>query len=65
MSESYFSENLHISTMVQICKLNSKIELKPLAENLIINENLICKLTYYTQTFNLRNNPNPLQLKYL
>ena len=41
MSESYFSENLHISTMVQICKLNSKIELKPLAENLIINDNII------------------------
>jgi TATA-box binding protein (TBP) (component of TFIID and TFIIIB) len=41
MSESHFSDNLHISTMVQICKLNTKIELKPLAENLIINDNII------------------------
>jgi TATA-box binding protein (TBP) (component of TFIID and TFIIIB) len=41
MSESLFSENLHISTMVQICKLNTKIELKPLAENLNINDNIL------------------------
>ena len=41
MSESHFSENLHISTMVQIGTLNTKIVLKTLAENLNINDNIL------------------------
>lgn len=41
MSDSHFSENLHISTMVQIGKLNTKIILKSLAESLNINENIL------------------------
>ena len=41
MSETHFSENLHISTMVQIGKLNTNIILKTLAENLDINNNIL------------------------
>jgi len=41
MSDSHFSENLHISTMVQIGKLNTKIILKSLGESLNINENIL------------------------
>lgn len=41
MSESAFSDNLHISTMVQIGKLNTNIILKTLAENLDINNNIL------------------------
>lgn len=41
MDETHFSENLHISTMVQIGKLNTNIILKTLAENLDINNNIL------------------------
>ena len=41
MSETQFSENLHISTMVQIGKLNTRIILKILAEKLDINNNIL------------------------
>ena len=41
MSDSHFSENLHISTMVQIGKLNTQIILKSLAESLNINNNIL------------------------
>jgi TATA-box binding protein (TBP) (component of TFIID and TFIIIB) len=41
MNDIHFSENLHISTMVQIGKLNTKIILKTLAENLNINDNIL------------------------
>ena len=41
MNETHFSENLHISTMVQIGKLNTNIILKTLAENLDINNNIL------------------------
>lgn len=41
MNDTHFSENLHISTMVQIGKLNTKIILKSLAENLNINDNIL------------------------
>tara|TARA_B100001094_G_scaffold143988_2_gene139501 strand:+ start:3551 stop:4327 length:777 start_codon:yes stop_codon:yes gene_type:complete len=41
MSDTHFSENLHISTMVQIGKLNTKIVLKSLAESLNINHNIL------------------------
>ena len=41
MGESLFSENLHISTMVQIGKLNTKIILKSLAESLNTNDNIL------------------------
>lgn len=41
MGESHFSENLHISTMVQIGTLNTKIVLKNLAESLNINDNIL------------------------
>ena len=41
MSETHFSENLHISTMVQIGKLNTNIILKTLAEKLDINNNIL------------------------
>jgi TATA-box binding protein (TBP) (component of TFIID and TFIIIB) len=40
MSESHFSENLHVSAMVQISKFNTSINLKKLAENLEINKNI-------------------------
>ena len=41
MNETHFSEDLHISTMVQIGKLNTNIILKNLAENLDINNNIL------------------------
>ncbi len=41
MNDTHFSENLHISTMVQIGELNTKIILKSLAENLNINDNIL------------------------
>ena len=41
MNDIHFSENLHISTMVQIGTLNTQIFLKSLAENLNINENIL------------------------
>ena len=41
MNDIHFSENLHISTMVQIGKLNTQIILKSLAENLNINDNIL------------------------
>jgi TATA-box binding protein (TBP) (component of TFIID and TFIIIB) len=41
MDNSHFSENLHISTMVQIGKLNTKIILKSLAESLNTNDNIL------------------------
>lgn len=41
MNDIHFSENLHISTMVQIGKLNTKIILKSLAENLNITDNIL------------------------
>ena len=41
MSNSHFSENLHISTMVQIGTLNTQIVLKSLAESLNINQNIL------------------------
>ena len=41
MGESHFSENLHISTMVQIGTLNTKIVLKSLAEKLNTNDNIL------------------------
>ena len=40
MSESHFSKNLHISAMVQIGELNTKINLENLAHNLDINKNI-------------------------
>jgi TATA-box binding protein (TBP) (component of TFIID and TFIIIB) len=41
MNNSHFSENLHISTMVQIGKLNTQIILKSLAESLNTNDNIL------------------------
>lgn len=41
MDNSHFSENLHISTMVQIGKLNTQIILKSLAESLNTNDNIL------------------------
>ena len=41
MSETAFSDNLHISTMVQIGKLNTNIILKTLAEKLDVNNNIL------------------------
>ena len=41
MSDTHFSENLHISTMVQIGTLNTQIVLKSLAESLNINQNIL------------------------
>jgi len=41
MDNSHFSENLHISTMVQIGKLNTQIILKSLAERLNTNDNIL------------------------
>jgi TATA-box binding protein (TBP) (component of TFIID and TFIIIB) len=38
---SHFSENLHISAMVQIGKLNTKIELSELAKTLETNDNIL------------------------
>ena len=38
---SSFSENLHISAMVQISKLNTKVELSKLADLLEINDNIL------------------------
>ena len=41
MSNTHFSKNLHISTMVQIGTLNTQIVLKSLAESLNINHNIL------------------------
>ena len=41
MDNSHFSENLHISTMVQIGKLNTQIILKSLAARLNTNDNIL------------------------
>lgn len=41
MSDTHFSENLHISTMVQIGTLNTKIVLKLLAESLNTNDKIL------------------------
>ena len=41
MDNSHFSENLHISTMVQIGTLNTQIILKSLAESLNTNDNIL------------------------
>ena len=41
MNDTRFSTDLHISTMVQIGELNTKIILKSLAENLNINQNIL------------------------
>ena len=41
MDNSHFSENLHISTMVQIGTLNTKIVLKLLAESLNTNDKIL------------------------
>ena len=41
MTDIHFSTDLHISTMVQIGELNTKIILKSLAENLNINQNIL------------------------
>ena len=38
---SYFSENLHISAMVQLGKLNTKVELSKLASLLETNDNIL------------------------
>ena len=38
---SHFSENLHISAMVQIGKLNTKVELSELAKTLETNDNIL------------------------
>ena len=38
---SDFSENLHISAMVQIGKLNTKIDLSNLAKSLETNDNIL------------------------
>ena len=38
---SHFSENLHISAMVQIGKLNTKVELANLAKALELNDNIL------------------------
>jgi len=41
MSETHFSENLHVSAMVQIGKLNSEIHLENLAQNINTNDNIL------------------------
>jgi len=41
MGDTHFSENLHISTMVQIGTLNTKIVLKLLAESLNTNDKIL------------------------
>ena len=41
MDTLHFSEDLHISAMVQIGKLNTEIDLKNLATNLNINDNIL------------------------
>jgi|TARA_B110000285_G_scaffold146783_1_gene163828 TATA-box binding protein (TBP) (component of TFIID and TFIIIB) len=41
MSDSLFSENLHISAMVQIGKLNTQVDLSALATALEVNDNIL------------------------
>ena len=41
MSDFHFSDNLHISAMVQIGKLNTEINLENLANKLDINKNIL------------------------
>ena len=57
MNDTHFSENLHISTMVQIGELNTKIILKSLAENLNINDNILY-IEYGSEINKGENNKN-------